>query len=392
VVEAVEDGRLAQAAAMRPPSTHAGERDSARGRVAAALTSKRAVLRAAFHARAAGAPVLSLRDAVTFLGQQLPELTLQHLRTLLCQLRRWDMDGAQAISFAGLCRSMGAARLVVTPSHEEIREQQQQEEEETLRRGGDDGAVKRTDAEEDEAAERRRVLTAVRALAAEDPSTERAWRRATAAAAEAAEAAEDQLLECWELLDCEDASAPQTNANHRTLFAALRTLYELLGRRAEQAEQGERLLRSATGPDGQPLRGVGVVGALEGGRMQTARVRRGLSACEPGAAIAAAAACEAELAVLRSTLDGAEAPTRALEHCDRAVAAFATAEKEGGPSAGGSARIKTHVEMRRLRALLLARAGRLPEAEAEYTAAEALSVSKPQRLMDAEWETRPSQS
>ena len=122
--------------------------------------------------------------------------------------------------------------------------------------------------------------------------------------------------------------------------------------------------------------------------MQTARVRRGLPACEPGVAIAALAACEAELAVLRSTLDSSEAPLRALEHCDRALAAFAAAAKEGGEAAvasGGSA--ATRMEMRRLRALLLARAGRLPEAEAEYVAAEALGVSKPQRLIVAERDT-----
>jgi hypothetical protein len=53
LVEAVEDGRLAQAAAVRPAERHSG-----RGVAAAALASRRSVLRAAFHAAAAGAPTL----------------------------------------------------------------------------------------------------------------------------------------------------------------------------------------------------------------------------------------------------------------------------------------------------------------------------------------------
>jgi hypothetical protein len=243
---------------------------------------------------------------VGWLGEQLPELTLQQLRTLLCHLRRWDVEGVQALSFAALCRAVGAVRLVVTPQSGTAR---------TQHGGGARGEDHADDADDDDDDDdEERVRAAVAALAS-DPPRERGWRKATAAAAAAAAAAEEQLMECWELLDAEDGGG--ATSAHASLFAALRALYALLGRKQEQAEQCERLLRCCEVPAGGGCQSF-LVGALEGGRSQAARVRRGLAPAEPAEA---AAASEAELAGCRSTHE----PARALDHCDRALAWFAAA-------------------------------------------------------------------
>ncbi|KAK3253134.1 hypothetical protein CYMTET_37598, partial [Cymbomonas tetramitiformis] len=222
-----------------------------------------------------GRNTLDFQGIANLLRLLLPDISTGEVRVVLAQLRRWDVTGRGAVSFAEFTHAVAGCQIVKAPPGQ------------AANSIGVDNQTVLKNANFD-------LLN----MGRNSPKLEKEWRGAMREAEGHITAAEEDLQETWEILD--SVNAGELTAEQGEVFVRLKRVYnfqENWGMEIEQCDKLLELLRNdiELAPSTQVTRAIGVPAPKKGEHKKGAKRIPGL---ESEMACFSDALLEAELAML----------------------------------------------------------------------------------------------